>query len=261
MRICVFASGSTGNCLAVSHNSTNILVDAGISLRRIESALAQSKLSMRDITGVLITHEHSDHISAIKMITKKYAVPIYAPHTVAARIIGMLPETEEHIRVIPVGETFTIGELQIRAFHTCHDTDESVGYRIIGDGSFAIATDTGCVTDEIFTALNGCDTVLIESNHDEDMLRYGPYPVVLKRRILSEYGHLSNEMCASLALRLAENGTKTIILGHLSKINNTPQLAMKVNGDKLSGTDARLLCAPELGFLDIFTGEREECLQ
>ncbi|MDO4982223.1 MAG: MBL fold metallo-hydrolase [Eubacteriales bacterium] len=260
MRVCVFASGSGGNCLLISHKSTNILVDAGISIRRIEAALSRSQLSMGDITGVLITHEHSDHISALRMIAKKYDVPLCAPHTVAARIVGMLPETGEHIRIIPVGEIIRIGELAVKAFYTSHDTDESVGYRVSGDGIFAIATDTGCVTEEIWNGLAGADTVLIESNHDEDMLRWGPYPAVLKRRILSEHGHLSNEDCARLAGRLAESGTGTIVLGHLSKINNTPQKALEATGRALCGTDAELFCAPELGYLELQIGEKTECL-
>lgn len=256
MRACVFASGSGGNCLLVSYKNTGILVDAGISLRRIEAALSHSQISMCDITGVLITHEHSDHVSALKMISKKYAIPIYAPHTVASRLMGMLPETERFIRIIPVGEDVKIGELEIRAFHTSHDTDESVGYRITGDGVFAIATDTGCVTDEVWNGLAYADTVLIESNHDEDMLRYGPYPAALKRRILSEHGHLSNESCACLASRLVSSGTRTVVLGHLSKINNTPQKAMEAAVKALYGTSAVLMCAPELGNLELPIGER-----
>lgn len=260
MRVSVFASGSGGNCLLVSDKGTNILIDAGISMRRIESCLSQSEISMNDITGVLITHEHSDHIMALKTMVKKVGVCIYAPHTVAARIIGMLPETEERMKIIPVGEGFEIGALSVRAFHTSHDTDESVGYRIEGSACFAIATDTGCLTGEIEEGLTGADAVLIESNHDEQMLRYGPYPTYLKRRILSDHGHLSNEDCAQEARKLAQSGTGTIVLGHLSKTNNTPEKALEAAGKMLCDTGAALYCAPEFGRLDITVGENAGCL-
>ena len=255
MRVFVFASGSGGNCLLVSDKGTNLLIDAGISMRRIESCLLQAEISMNDIAGVLITHEHSDHVSALKTMAKKYPTCIFAPHTVASRLMGMIPETESRIRIIPVGERFEIGRLSVSAFHTSHDTDESVGYRVEGGGCFSIATDTGCLTEEIENGLTGADAVLIESNHDERMLRYGPYPAYLKKRILSQRGHLSNEDCARLAGRLAVNGTGTIVLGHLSKINNTPEIALEATRKTLCDTGAELLCAPQFGRLEISFGE------
>ena len=154
MKICVFASGSSGNCLLVSDGVTHILLDAGISMRRIEAALRQTGLSLSDISGVLITHEHSDHVSALGMLSKHYAVPIYAPRTVAARLIGSKPEIEPCLRVFETGLYFGVGTLKVRAFHTPHDTDESVGYRVEGNGVFALATDMGHVTDEVFESKN-----------------------------------------------------------------------------------------------------------
>ena len=259
MEIRVFASGSSGNCLLLSSGSTHILIDAGISKRRIEQSLALSGLSMREIGGVLITHEHSDHISGLKMLLKYYAVPVYAPRTVANRLRGCLPEAEPVLHVIPVNEPFEIGDLSVTAFHTPHDTDESVGYRIEGGGVFALATDMGHVTEEVFDALSGADAVLIESNHDEEMLRYGPYPVYLKRRILSDSGHLSNACCADLARKLALGGTKQIILGHLSRENNTPALAMRAAGESTAGLPVELYCAPVYGCLSLPVGEECAC--
>lgn len=255
MEIRVFASGSSGNCLLLSSGRSHILIDAGISKRRIEQSLAQSGLSMREIGGVLITHEHSDHISGLKMLLKYYAVPVYAPRTVANRLRGCLPEAEPVLHVIPVNEPFEIGDLSATAFHTPHDTDESVGYRIEGGGVFALATDMGHVTEEVFDALSGADTVLIESNHDEEMLRYGPYPVYLKRRILSDSGHLSNACCAQLARKLALGGTKQIILGHLSRENNTPAIAMRAARESTAGLPVELYCAPVYGCLSLNVGE------
>ncbi len=261
MKVSVFASGSSGNCLLLSSGDTNILIDAGISMRRVEAALGQTGHTMREIGGVLITHEHSDHIFGLKMLLKYYRPPVYAPRTVAARLSGMLPEIDGCLRVIPVGEGFRLGQCMVRAFHTSHDTDESVGYRVEGDGVFAIATDMGCVTDEVLNGLTGADTVMIEANHDEEMLRYGPYPVYLKRRILSDHGHLSNDNCALLAQKLVQCGTERIILGHLSRENNTPMRALDTVRGYLVGCDVQLCCAPVSGCLEVNVGESALCLQ
>lgn len=259
MRICIFASGSGGNCLLLSDGSTHVLVDAGISMRRIEASLREVGIAMSDMIGVLITHEHSDHISGLKMLLKYHHVSVYAPHTVANRLRGMLPDIDGSLNIIEVGSTFELGSLRVRAFHTPHDTDESVGYRFGGSGSFAIATDMGHVTDEVLDGLTGAETVLIESNHDIDMLSYGPYPVYLKRRILSDHGHLSNKDCAALARHLAENGTTRIILGHLSKENNTPETALAESHAALDGTRAELYCVPGSGFMSFEIGETQPC--
>ena len=258
MKVSVFASGSSGNCLLVSDADTHLLVDAGISMKKVDSALRQLGLSTHDLSGVLITHEHSDHVSGLKMLLKHYEMPVFAPHTVAARLGGMLPETLDRTCVIPVGPAFSVGSLRVTAFHTPHDTDESVGYRIEGKGVFAIATDMGHVTEEVFDGLRGADTVLIESNHDLDMLRFGPYPVYLKRRILSDRGHLANPDCAELARRLAGTGTRSFILGHLSRENNLPELALAETVQALEGYDVSVCCAPPFGCLRVTVGE-EPC--
>lgn len=256
MKVRVFASSSSGNCLLLSDGGTNILLDAGISMRRVEKALENINLSMREIGGVLITHEHSDHISGLKMLMKHYAFPVFAPSTVANHLKGLLPEIDERLRVVPVGQFFEIGSIRVLAFHTSHDTPESVGYRFECSGSsFALATDTGCVTEEVYQGLLGARAVLIESNHDESMLCDGPYPVYLKRRILSDRGHLSNESCARLARTLAENGCETVVLGHLSCRNNDPGLAVNETEKALLGCNAAILCAPKLGVLEIDIGE------
>lgn len=251
MRVCIFASGSGGNCLLVSDGNTNILIDAGISARRVENALAMAGLAADDIGGVFVTHEHSDHVKGLPQLVKKHGTPIFVPRTVAARMLGAMPALEESVSIIPVGESFPFGNIVISAFHTMHDTDESVGYVIEGDGSFGIATDTGCINEEITSALAGVGTVVIESNHDVQMLRDGPYPVYLKKRILSDNGHLSNDDCARFARRLAESGTRQIILGHLSRENNRPAIALETVGAALEGLPVSLYSAPELGFLEL----------
>ena len=259
MQVTVFASGSSGNCLLVSSGDSHILIDAGISMRRISAGLTRAGISWRDIGGVLITHEHSDHISGLKTMIRQCNVPIYAPRTVAARLYVMLPGIENQLRTAAVGEAFSVSGFIVRAFHTPHDTDESVGYRVEGDGVFALATDMGHVTDEILDGLTGADTVLIEANHDPELLRMGPYPAYLKMRILSEHGHLSNPDCAQLARALSESGTTRIVLGHLSRENNRPELALETVRASLTGFSTELYCAPADGFLSLPVGKAALC--
>lgn len=249
MRLKVFASSSSGNCLLISSDRTNLLIDAGISMRRTERSLASAGLTLSDIDGVLVTHEHSDHICGLAMIEKKYDVPLYAPHTVANRLIGALPIVEKCMNIIPVGNKFTIGDISVTAFHTPHDTDESVGYRLECGSVFALATDMGMVTDEIRSGLAGADTVLVEANHDREMLISGPYPFQLKRRVLSERGHLSNSDCAVLVKELSESGTKHFILGHLSQTNNSPYIALADVKGNVEDMDVTVECAPVFGCL------------
>ena len=257
MRAVTFASSSTGNCALVSGKNTNILIDAGISMKRIVACIDSRGLAPGDIDGVFITHEHSDHISGLSMLLKYYRLKVYAPRTVAARLCGMIPYMEDSLTVIHTLQPFELGELAVTAFHTPHDTDESVGYRFDGEGgSFGFCTDLGQVTDEVRGALCGVGGAVIESNHDEEMLRYGPYPAYLKRRILSDRGHLSNEMCGELAVFLAQNGAGELILGHISRENNTPEKALRSVRAALSraGLSPAVFAAPPYGEAEIEVG-------
>ena len=208
---------------------------------------------------VLITHEHADHVSGLPMLTKKYGTRVVAPRTVAARLRGMLPAVADYIDVIRALEPFTVGGAEVTAFHTLHDTDESVGYRIEADGaSFGFCTDLGCLTDEVLDTMCGVEAAVIESNYDEQMLCDGPYPVYLKRRILSDHGHLSNEDAGRLAVRLAESGARGLILGHLSRENNRPDKALAAVSAALAeaGESPELLAAPPLGAVYMEAGAR-----
>jgi phosphoribosyl 1,2-cyclic phosphodiesterase len=244
MRIVTIASGSGGNCTLVSENDTHVLIDAGISMRRIKTNLAELGLSPESLAGILVTHDHSDHISGLPMVEKYFSIPVYAPPAVASVLYGSLPGIGERLFRVPVGESFSLGSLSVLAFHTPHDAAESVGYRLEGESVFALATDVGHITEEVEAGLSGADAVVIEANHDPDMLKNGPYPYYLKKRILSPNGHLSNGDCAALCARLAATGTRCMILGHLSRENNTPEAAFSAVDSAASCFGARVCTAP-----------------
>lgn len=224
-RFCPLFSGSSGNCLYVGNADSGILIDAGVSARRIETALAAREIAPSAIRAILVTHEHSDHTSGLRVFQKRYHTPIYASHGTLAALLEekMVAETDN---CFPV-EEICLDDFEITAFPTSHDCRESNGFRIVlRDGrTVGIATDLGYVTEAVREGLCGCDLVHIESNHDVRMLENGPYPYPLKRRILSERGHLSNEACAAELSALLQNGTTRVMLGHLSRENNLPALA------------------------------------
>lgn len=265
MRISTFASGSSGNCTLVSSGDTHILIDAGISMRRIKTSLDQLQLKPCDIAGVLVTHEHRDHICGIATMTKYHRIPLYAPPGVAAAL-SQIPGAAQCITEITPGESFGVGDAEIRAFHTPHDVPESVGYSICADQRFGFCTDLGHVTEEVAYALEGSDIAMIEANHDLSMLRQGNYPYFLKQRILSDYGHLSNPESGKLALWLAKHGTRGIILGHLSQENNQPSIALQTVTEALqrggyeSGKNISLSLAPAAALHSLTAEEDTICL-
>lgn len=251
MKICTLASSSSGNCTLVSEGNTHILIDAGISLRRITTSLKQLGISPDELTGVLVTHEHSDHISGIKMIVKHHATQVLAPIGVAEALCGIIPEVKGQLSYFQAGADIILGELSITSFLTPHDTPESVGYRVDnGQASLVFVTDIGCVTPAILNAARGTSMAVIEANHDVKMVKGGSYPAYLKRRILSDRGHLSNDDSGQLAITLASAGTRKIVLAHLSRENNTPRLAYDTVGRALDrqgavvGGDVQLDMAP-----------------
>ena len=229
MRFCAFASGSSGNCTYAGSDSTHILVDAGISGKRIDAALNMAGLSGRDINGILITHEHSDHICGLGVLSRKYGIPIYATEkTIVAikrdRSVGAIDH--ELFNIVSADNRFMIGDLTINPMKISHDAADPVGYRIFyGKKKVAICTDLGKYDEYTVDCLKGLDAVLLEANHDVKMLQLGPYPYPLKQRILSDRGHLSNENSGQLLSRILHDNMKHIFLGHLSKENNLPELA------------------------------------
>ena len=231
MRLCSIASGSSGNCIYVGSEHTHLLVDTGISKKRIEDSLAELELKGEDLSGIFITHEHVDHIQGLGVFSRKYEVPIYASKGTIAGIracktIGQMPEGILH--EIPKDEMFAIGDLQVKPFAISHDANEPTGYRIENENkAIAVATDLGTYDDYIVENLKGLNAVLLEANHDTHMVEVGPYPYYLKQRVLGNRGHLSNELSGRLLCDILHDNLKCILLGHLSKENNFAELAFE----------------------------------
>ena len=229
MRFCSIASGSSGNCIYVGSECAHVLVDIGISGKKMEQGLNSLDLTGRDIDGILITHEHSDHIKGLGVIARKYGIPIYATGgTVDAMLrCGSLGKIPEGIfREIREDQAFEIKDLRINPFTIPHDAAQPVGYRLeCGESSVGIATDLGKYNDYIIENLQNLDAILLEANPDIRMLQVGKYPYYLKQRILGDRGHLSNENAGRLLCRLLHDNMKAVFLGHLSRENNYEELA------------------------------------
>ncbi len=238
-------SGSSGNSIHIKHGKTELLIDAGVSCRSICCALSKIGSAAENISCVLVTHEHSDHITGLEMLCKKYHIPVYI-NSASAKLIssgGKNPFLSSCMKTLDPGGELYLNDLQILPFRTPHDAYGSVGYRINSpQDSFSYATDMGYVTREIARCVFGSKTVIFESNHDVEMLKCGIYPDYLKARILSDRGHLSNEACSKFVPYLAQNGTQRIILAHLSKDNNTPKKAFEASNDALKNAGFCEVC-------------------
>ena len=252
-RFCPLFSSSSGNCIYIGSGTSNILIDCGVSAKRISAALANIGLIPEGISAVFVTHEHSDHICGLSAFAVKRGIPIYASEKTAAALKTNPKLSRADIRIAE--EENNIGGMKVIPFPTSHDCAGSSGYRIniSEEHSFAVCTDTGIITDEIRHKLTGCDLVMIESNHDVTMLRKGAYTPAMKQRILSDHGHLSNGSCALELPALINSGTTRIILGHLSKNNNLPEIARSTANAEIvkhgftEGEDYILYVAPPEG--------------
>lgn len=229
MRLCSIASGSSGNCIYTGTEATHVLVDVGISGKKVEAGLHALGLTGHDVDGILVTHEHSDHISGLGVLCRRYRIPVYAtPGTLGAirecRSLGEIPE--ELFHEIEADESFTIKDLTVRPMRISHDAAEPVAYRFsYGRKKAAVCTDLGTYNDYTVECLKGMDVLLLEANHDVNMLQVGSYPYHLKQRILGSRGHLSNENSGKLLSRVLHDDLKKVVLGHLSQENNLPELA------------------------------------
>ena len=230
------ASSSSGNSYYLGSCGQGLLIDAGISSRTIVSALKNRDIEPESLAGILITHEHIDHVRGLSVFLGHYSVPVYASAAVLDFLLNnhLVPSDAQLCKLDEHGEL--IGNMMVAPFCTSHDSVGSFGYRIVtADGTkAAVCTDTGYLTSEAKSGLLGCQIVLIESNYDKNMLDAGPYPYSLKRRIAGEKGHLSNMDCAAFLPELVRHGTTHFVLAHLSKENNLPELAVETSVAELS---------------------------
>ncbi len=229
MKLCSIASGSSGNCIFAGSDSTSLMIDTGISGKRIEEGLNEIGHTAREMNGILITHEHSDHISGLGVMARRYGIPIYATAGTKRAILncksmGEIPE--ELFREICPDADFVIGDITVSPVNISHDAAQPTAYVLRqGRKSMAVMTDLGRYDSYIVEKLQNLDLILLEANHDVHMLQVGKYPYYLKQRILGDRGHLSNELSGQLLSQILHEHLKTVILGHLSKENNYEQLA------------------------------------
>ena len=236
-RFCSLFSSSSGNCSYVGQPEGGILIDVGVSAKRTAETLDCIGVDIGSVGAIFVTHEHTDHIQGIRVLASKHKIPVYASAgTLEAMAESGTLNGKFPADVIPDGG-IEVNGMFIRPFHTPHDSRESLGFTVeTADGNrIAVATDIGTVTNEVLSNITCCQLVMLESNHDVRMLQNNPnYPYILKRRILSDRGHLSNDVCAKTAADLIESGTTRLILGHLSKENNMPELAYQSTYSALS---------------------------
>ena len=236
---CSLASGSSGNCYLIKSDNTNLLLDAGISCKAIQAGLESLGISLKDIDGIFITHDHIDHIKGIKTLLKKTSCPLYASRgTLEALVEKISPLPYERLIEVVTDEEIGVGDIKAMPFDLSHDTEEPKTFTFTKDGAkVCVVTDTGYVSDDIFDNIKDADILALESNHERNILLYGSYPYSLKLRILSDVGHLSNEACAHcltevlryrrIRKRFSEDGgVLKVFLAHLSKENNTPEQAL-----------------------------------
>lgn len=240
-KFCPLFSGSSGNCTYIGSGSDGILIDAGVSAKALEQSLWRIGVNTENVKNIFITHEHTDHVKGLRVFTKKFPCRVFMTEGTRESLLqtDALQNAQECIIIPEKG--VEIGNMLVKSFHTSHDTKEPCGYTIeLANGrKMAVVTDLGLVTTEVLGAVLGADLVLIESNHDVNMLQCGPYPYMLQRRILGAKGHLSNDACAETCVKLVRNGATRLILGHLSRDNNLPALAYQTTESALTAIGAK----------------------
>lgn len=235
LKFCSLYSGSSGNCLYVSSNTTKILIDCGTSCKKICEGLASINSSIEDIDAILVTHEHSDHVQGLGLVSSKFNIPIYANQE-TWNAMGKQKEKidEKNVNFFINDNDFSLNELTIHPFSTPHDAANPCGFNIHnGKRKLSIATDLGHMDDRIFNQLKNSSFILLESNYEPEMLNASRYPFHLKQRIKGPYGHLSNETAGKTIAALTKKDLKQVMLGHLSKENNVPELAYQTVAEEL----------------------------
>lgn len=240
IRFCNLFSGSSGNSTYIESSKTKLLIDVGVSCQKITNALSSLGVSISDINGILISHEHSDHIKGSEIIAKKYNIPIYAT-TKTWEAMSKYKINDSLKKFFVPEKQFKIGDIKVLPFSIPHDAADPCAFSLFsGTKKITIATDIGHIDDELIKKMYDSDILLIESNYDRDTLLCGPYPYLLKKRIQSDHGHLSNEMAGKAIKKLYENGVSNIILGHLSKENNFPELAYQTSLNEINSSSCNL---------------------
>ncbi len=243
--ICVLASGSKGNAIYVSDGSTSVLIDAGLSAVEIERRLLSRKLDPRDLDAIVVSHEHSDHIQGVGVLSRRYQLPVYINEPTLTAAKAQLGAVNETVRFHP-GMDFCIGDLCLHPFSVSHDASDSVGFTVQDDATkVGIATDLGVATQLVCHHLKGCRLIILEANHDPKMLEEGPYPWHVKQRIQSRLGHLSNEASRDLLGEVSHSGLRHVILAHISETNNESEKALSVVGGAVSGNHTKLSVASQ----------------
>ena len=261
LRFAPLFSGSSGNSIYVGYDSGHLLVDAGVSCARVVAELRRLGVDPARLAGILVTHEHIDHIRGVRVLSRRYDLPVYATEGTWTAMEDKLGGVAlKNARVLEPLRDLYVGGMNVMAFDIPHDAAQPVGYAISAGGArLSVATDIGCVRESWLNVAAGSDAVVLESNYDPDMLRAGPYPYALKQRILGRRGHLANDDAGRAALELVKGGARQIVLGHLSKENNFPALAEKScalaleDGGVRLGDDASLCVAERDGLTGIFS--------
>ena len=254
-------SGSSGNAIYVGCDGEGFLVDAGVSCARILKELSEIGVAPESLKAILITHEHSDHIAGAGILSRKLDLPIFATEGTWRGMEDKIgPVTRKNMRIVDIRQDFYLGKINVIPFPTPHDAMESCGYSFeAGNVKASIATDIGCIREGWLNAVAGSDLVLLESNYDPDILKAGKYPYALKKRILGTKGHLSNDDAGAAGVKLLEKNVRNIILGHLSKENNFPQLALETvklaltQAGAVVGEDIQLSVAKREGFSGLYS--------
>lgn len=237
IKFCSLSSGSEGNSIFIGTDKGKLIVDCGIGIRKMESTLREIGENPGDVTGILVSHEHCDHTKSLNSFSRKYNIPVYLNYE-TMNAVGC--DTEKCI-IFKNNDEFEAAGFGIKAFSVPHDARDAVGFIIqYGGKKIVIATDMGHVKDDFMDFIGTSEILFLESNHDENMLKAGPYPYWLKKRILGDKGHLSNLECSKVIAQMAEKGTKRFILGHLSRKNNFPQLAFETTRYMLHEADIKI---------------------
>src|SRR5882724_4284668 len=234
IKVCILASSSSGNCTFIATDRTRVLIDAGLSNRETFQRLASIGVDRKSIDAVLVTHEHSDHVSGLVTLARALNIPVYLSNLTAPTIAW--GEFQPKIELFQSGSSFTVGDIDVSSFTIPHDAIDPVGFCLRSQGiKVGIATDLGYVTDSIRFHLRGTDLLLLESNHDLDMLKVGPYPWSVKQRVMGRKGHLSNDVACDFVKRDLDTTISTLILGHLSESNNHPEIVRLCASQALHG--------------------------